>query len=112
VFRHFGEIAAIQLLGGALTIVFGLGLGIGWSWSRRASQIIMGLWAVAFALLAVAMATMVDGLAGPHPLVRVFFAFWLAMALVTGLMWATAAALPVWMLERPAATEWFTRRAR
>jgi hypothetical protein len=107
--RHFNQVAAAQLVWGGLTIVSGVGTWYGWPWSRRISQVLMAVWALAIASFGTAMAITVVGFSGPQPFTAAFFGFWRAMAVGVGLMWAATGAVPVWLLERPEARNW--RRA-
>ncbi len=102
-------------------VQFGMGLGLlgltclasglgGWlrrPWARTTSQLAMGAMVLYWLAAGIVVALSVRAPAGGGPVGTVFMMFFRVAALAVGVAWGAFTAVPIWLLKRRDARQWF-----
>jgi hypothetical protein len=102
VFAHYLQVAFAQALFAVPVFIAGVGLLRRAPWARRATQLLMVMWAALMLAFGIWMASWF-----PRASASGAGALFRAVALGSALQLAVPAALAVWLAERKAAREWF-----
>jgi hypothetical protein len=111
-FRHQTLLAGVQFVLALLTALCGVAAWRGRPAARRASQVLMVLWALLFCAGGIVMAATFKGFPNSGPLLTHFFGFWRINAVIGGFVWAALASIPVYLLQRVEVRDWFNARER